>query len=94
MEEWWNSLSAKGKVFVLGICSLILACLFPPWVLTYKGFYGVSSAKPLGFYFILSPPDVKYPNWGFGVEINAKLLLIECFIIILVTILAMLFVKD
>ena len=61
-----------------GIIAIGLLGLYPPWVQT---FFRAHMTRPVGYSFIFRPPSVQFG----GVEIDGTRLLIEWFVVSLVT---------
>jgi len=65
----------QKNIYIIVITLIIIMCLFPPWIKTYK-FKNIYSEKPAGYSFIFSPPDPTV-NSRRGVELDLERLSIQ-----------------
>ena len=79
-----NSLNkAQKKILITGIVLIIVCCLFPPWVRTYRASLTYSE-RSIGYSLIISPPKVG-ARLNLGVKLDSSRLLLQIFIISLAT---------
>lgn len=71
-------------IIIIGALSIIILCLFPPWIYTFNGM-GIHSEKPAGYAFIIHPPSPEKDTVAFGVRIDAPRLFIQLSIAIVAT---------
>jgi hypothetical protein len=71
-------------IIIIGALSIILLCLFPPWIRTFS-LMGIHSEKPAGYAFIVDPPAPEKDTGAFGVRIDTSRLLIQLAIVIVAT---------
>lgn len=68
-------------IVIIGALSVILLCLFPPWIRTFNGM-GIHSEKPAGYALISQPPSPEKDTVAFGVRIDAPRLFIQLLVVI------------
>ena len=87
-----NSLNkVQKKIFIAGIIIILVCCLFPPWVRTYKA-KSTYSERSAGYALIISPP--RTGNIRFGIKLDTSRLLLQLFIVSIATGAGVLISKD
>lgn len=71
------------KILIAGIVIILVCCLFPPWICTYKA-ESRYSENPAGYALIISPPDPESSN-RFGIKLDTSRLLLQLFIVFIAT---------
>ena len=80
-----NSLNKiQKKILTIGVVVILICCLFPPWVHTFKA-KSIYSEESAGYAPIISPPSKKQNSVGFGVKLDISRLLLQIFIIFIAT---------
>jgi len=72
------------KILTIGIIVVLVCCLFPPWVHTFKA-KSIYSEESAGYSLIVYPPQRKSNNPRFGVKLDTSRLLLQIFIISIAT---------
>ena len=79
-----NSLNkVQKKILIAGIIIILVCCLFPPWVRTYKA-QSTYSERSAGYALIISPPQTRN-NMRFGIKLDTSRLLLQLFIVSIAT---------
>lgn len=64
-------------ILAMGILMVAISLLFPPWMYTFQS-AGISQVtNPAGYYFVFSPPGVRYSSPFYGVRIDFLRLVIQ-----------------
>ncbi len=83
----------QKKILTIGVIVILVCCLFPPWVHTFKA-KSIHSEESAGYALIVSPPSKKRNSVGFGVKLDISRLLLQIFIISIATGAGALLVKE
>lgn len=88
-----NSLNkVQKKILIAGIIIILVCCLFPPWVRTYKA-QSTYSERSAGYALIISPPRTRN-SMRFGIKLDTSRLLLQLFIVSIATGAGVLISKD
>lgn len=88
-----NSLNkVQKKILIAGIIIILVCCLFPPWVRTYKA-ESIYSERSAGYALIILPPQTGN-SIRFGIKLDTSRLLLQLFIVSIATGAGVLISKD
>jgi len=77
-----KGLQNQRKIIIISLLAIIIMCLFPPWkYIIISTESGSSTEYPVGYSFIITPPDKKDGGFFHGVKIDITRLLIQFIII-------------
>ena len=89
-----NSLNkVQKKILIAGIVIILVCCLFPPWVRTYKA-ESTYSERSAGYALIISPPQPPGIFGSFGIKFDISRSLLQLFIVSIATGTGVLISKD
>lgn len=85
--------SKQRKIIIIGVMLFVFVNVFPPWVSTfdYKSTY---SERPVGYSFIVTPPDLGNANLTAGLKLDFDRLFLEWLIVLGITSLGVFVVSD
>lgn len=74
----------QKSIILIGGVSLVLCCLIPPWVYTFKS-ESTYSQEPAGYSLIFDPPWKKRDGFAHGVKLDTARILLQIFMISVAT---------
>lgn len=72
----------QNKILKFGLAAILLCCLFPPWMSTYKSKTS-HRVRSEGYNFITTPP--KAPSYQHSVNLDVSRLLLQLFVVSVAT---------
>jgi hypothetical protein len=81
---------SQKTILVVGLLLLGLMCLFPPWLETLD-VRSIHTEKPLGYYFVFSPPkELVFPH---SIVLDMNRLVVQCVAVVALALLMLILAK-